>query len=136
MTAMTRQGSAPAAADGEIALLGHERLEDHAGEAARSTGGSIFGDRDDDRALGRMIAKLKKTPAGARKSEEELQDAAIDLYNKICDNIRRGTASEAQVAQAAQLFGESAEHLAERLNPKPQPEDGGGAAGLLAALKG
>lgn len=135
MTAMTRQDGAPAAAEGEIPLLGHERLEDHTHQEARSTGGSVFGDRDDDRALGRMIAKLKRTPAGARKSDEALQDTAIGLYNKICTNIRRGTASEEQVAQAAGLFGESVEHLVERLNPQP-PSSGGGASDLLAALRG
>jgi hypothetical protein len=132
MTATTRSNEMP---EGEIALIDADRLEDHAGAAARNTTNSVFGDRDDDRALGRMIAQLKRTPAGARTSDEDLQDKAIDLYNKICDNIRRRTATPEQVAQAAQLFGESPEHLQERLDPRPQAEDGGGAGGLMAALR-
>lgn len=118
---------------GEIPLLDADRLDDHADAVARATSGSSFGDVDDDRAITRLVDKLKTTSVGARASDERLQDMAIDLYNRLCDEIRTGNASAEKVAETARLFGESPDHLSERLAPKPA-EAGGGASALLKAL--
>lgn len=122
---------------GEIPLLDADRLDDHANAVARGNGAASFGDVDDDRALGRLIEKLKGTSVAASKSDEDLQDMAIDLYNKMCDPIRTGRATDEQIARAAQIFGESPDHLSERLAPKKaEPGAGGGASALLQALQG
>lgn len=135
----SNDAAAAEARSGEIPLLDADRLDDHVSRAATETDtGTSFGDPDDDRALRRLISRLRRIPATAKLSDDELEDRAIDLYNRTCDKIRSGRATEREVAKAAALFGESPEHLRERLSPSREAEDepaaGSGARGLIASL--
>lgn len=128
-------------ADGEIPLLDADRLDDHADAAAREIGGaSPFGDDADGRAIGRLHERLRRTLKGRRMSDEQLEDLAIDLYNRACKLITSGEADEAQIRKTAAMFGEDPEELKARLGvEEPESEEepaGDGAAALLGAIFG
>ena len=101
---------------GEIALIDADRLDDHAGVAAKAPEStSAFGDDAEGRAIANVADKLRRAPSSARLSDEQREEQAVDLYNRLCDPIRSGEADETLIAQAAALFGEDGEALRERL---------------------
>lgn len=125
--------------NGELPLIDADRLDDHTGDATEMSLDSDgrFGDPDDDRAIRRVIVRLRRIPAAVKLSEEELEDRAIELYNRTCGKIRAGDSDPDQLAKAASLFGESPEHLRERLlGPREDERAGAGSGpiGLLANL--
>lgn len=67
---------------------------------------------EDDVAIERIRNRLRSQ--GGR-SEEQLEEISVDLYNKICEGIRSGVSSRKQIEEAALLFGEDPEDLLHRL---------------------
>ena len=145
----TNQGTDAAAparrgeAEGEIALLDADRLEDHAGVAS---GGIAEASEDaDERAIASTVRKLRRTSHGSRLSDEALEDQAIALYNRLCELITSGEATAAQETQAAALFDEPIEELRARLEaeqaaeedaPEDEQMNPAGVGSLLSALRG
>ena len=93
--------------DGEIPFLDADPL--HSGIEAREESTPRTAD---DLAIERVCNRLRQQ--GGR-SEEVLEEISVDLYNKLCENIRSGRASEEQLRSAAELFGENPDDLRARL---------------------
>jgi hypothetical protein len=108
-------GDIKAFGSGEIAPLDADRLEDFADVAAKPVNGGGYGDRDDDRAIGRLVEHLRRRRAARELDGEVLEGQAIELYNRLCSHVRSGDAGSEETLRIAALFGESAEHLRERL---------------------
>jgi len=115
------QSQATPRSDGEIALLADEgvgNISDYDNFVAAETKAPLFGDLEDDHAIGNVINHLRRVRQSANSGatdEDKLQDLAIDLYNNICDRIRAGRMSWPQIEHAAGIFGEDPEKLANRL---------------------
>lgn len=93
--------------DGEIPFLDadplHEGMEFY--EQERPLG-------VDEAAIEHIAERLRKQ--GGR-SAETIEEVSVDLYNKICENIRSGRASRDQIQSAAELFRENPQELLDRL---------------------
>ena len=101
--------------EGEIALTDAESLDSVKDMVATNSEEVSYGTFEDTQAIRRIISKLQSSGSFTSVSEEILEDKAIDLYNKLCDLIRTNKASQAQLEQAASLFGETEEDLLTRL---------------------
>lgn len=93
--------------DGEIPLLDADRLHD--GIPAKEKEEEK---NDDERALLCIADRLRISRS---RSEEQIEELAADLYNKICQQIRSGNITEEQLAHFAELLGESPQSLRDRL---------------------
>lgn len=101
--------------EGEIAFLDADNIDDYQSRAAGSDNQASFGAPDDDRAIRNLIAILKRRPGARASSDEQLEDQAISLYNGICAKISDGTASDAEIKRASELFDENPSDLIDRL---------------------
>jgi hypothetical protein len=104
--------------DGEITLLseqGVENIDDLQQQAAGEDSQQRFGDDHEHQAIVNIISHLRTTERGQRASSEQLEDLAIDLYNRVCQGIRGGQLSEPQIAQAAKIFGQRPEQLQQQV---------------------
>lgn len=101
--------------DGEIALLSSQGIENidslEGHEAKKQDSESQFGAPDEHQAIVSAIEHLRSTPTGQRCSAEQLEDLAIDLYNRICQGIQNGKISATQLQQAAKIFNQRPEEL-------------------------
>lgn len=93
--------------DGEIPLLDADRL--HEGIPAKEEEGEK---NDDERALLHIADRLRSSRP---RPEDQIEELAADLYNKICQQIRSGRMTEEQLAHFAELLGESSQSLRDRL---------------------
>ena len=119
--------------EGEIAMIDADRLEDH---AAVSIEAETFAGDADDQAIANVATKLRRTAAARKLSDDEVEDQAINLYNKLCDLVRSGAATAAQESQAAALFGEPLAELQARLKTDDESADEDPSAGIASLLSG
>lgn len=93
--------------DGEIPFLDADPLSESIVQDEHE-----LSEDQDERAL-RSIADKLRLRGG--RSEDQIEELAVNLYNRFCEEIRSGRASSSQLRQAADLFGESPEELQARL---------------------
>lgn len=125
--------------DGEIPLLDADRLSDHEGDLApESASSATYGSPEDDKAVSSIKNKLRSLASFASKSEEEIENSAIEMYNRSCEQVAAGCDDE-QLSKIAALFSENPKELRERLMKDREPDalagSEGGAAALLRALR-
>jgi hypothetical protein len=116
MRGENKMHAAPGRDSGEIAPLDADNLDNFKNRASSGEAEVSFGDPKDDHAIKNIIEKLKKTPSGQGKDSDQLQDQAIELYNRFCELIQSNKAKPEQITQAAQLFDEDRDELLERLS--------------------
>lgn len=100
--------------ENEIHLLadeGVENIDDFRG-VEQKTEVISYGNSDDDRAINRIKSRLATSPDG--RTEDQIEDLAIALYNRTCEGIRDGSLSSAQIAKAAEIFGETPDIIRQR----------------------
>jgi hypothetical protein len=104
--------------DGEIALLsdqGIENIDSFQHQEAGQAPETRFGSPEEHQAIVNTIDHLRRTPTGQKHSAEELEDLAIDLYNRICQGIRASRLTTEEIKRAAKIFGQDPEALSRRI---------------------
>lgn len=111
-----RSSSEQTTADGEIALLDADNIEDvDVSIEAPGISDDGYGNDFDDHSVASIARSLRSTSKFKNASEDQVTDAAETLYAKCQDTLEAGV-PRPQAEKIAKLFGTSYEVLAERFS--------------------